>query len=935
MLLPFKKKANRILSILVFGLMVIGIVSLHGDLDPVVAQGVPHIDQVIGQLEAHPGFFNTYTTPDGLMAMEITEDHFEKDFLMVVQMDRGVGESFLLTGYPLDSDMLTFRMRNQKIELVHRNPNFRADEGTPHARMIDLGFRESVKAAFPIIARDDETKRYLIETTNWFINDWANLRLFLPAVYGVGFGFDRSRSTLTSVKGFPKNVEVKVDLTFATALPIPSLAIPDEYTMPVAIHYSLLELPEVPMQPRLADDRVGYFTSAFRDFSKEGGPTDAVHIAQRWRLEKKQPFAPLSEPIKPITYYLENTIPEQWRPYIKEGVESWNKAFEAAGFKNAIQALDQPDDPDWDPGDARYSTIRWMPSLGGTFAIGPSDVDPRSGEILNSDILFTSSWVRSTAGQPSVLADSPLDFITEDSDALRLARILNPDYTEYLCSIGSSAFSAHSNLLRYTLIGDGTIQASEELPEELVGQALRETTMHEVGHGIGLRHNFEASMAVPFESLHDTSYTREYGVTASVMEYNPPNISPDRSEQGDYYNFVVGPYDKWAIQWGYLDVGNEELETHPTLESIAEELSKPGHQFGTDEDAWIYPYALDPHIQQWDLGSDPRKFYRREQEVIKNAWSGLEQRIVAPGGELWPIRNAIHSLLFLHAQGYLYQTKALGGMNVTRAHADDPAGLTPLSVLSANEQREAFEFILEAFSSDIFGSFPKELLQKAVPERHWDNGTSFFPGSSRFNYPIHDIITGLRSVILDMSFWPERMARIRDNAYLTNDLTPFTLGEMYQGFTNAIFDDILAGDAANDSFKRSIQSNYIDRLLVQATGNLPHGSLFGDVPWWEEQVVSTGNVRVQAGGGLSNGYSLGEDSQQMDQVVIIEDNPIALHPNAAAAAPGVNDARALAFAELIRIHDAIEAVLGVGFLNTTDHAHLLEIRHRIESAINL
>lgn len=908
MLLPFMKKAKRLLSFLVFVLLVSGIAAIHGDLDPVVAQGVPHIDQVIGNLEAFPGFINSYTTPDGLMAMEITEKHFERDFLMVVQMDRGIGEGpFLLTGYPLDSDMLTFRLRNEKIELVHRNPYFRADEGSAQARMVELGFRESVKAAFPIIARDDETKRYLIETTNLFIGDWVNLRIFLPAVYGVGFGFDRSRSTLTSVKGFPKNVEIKVDLTFATALPIPSLTLPDEYTMPVALHYSLLELPEEPMQPRLADDRVGYFTSAYRDFSKEGGPTDAVHIAQRWRLEKKDPFAPLSEPVEPITYYLENTIPEKWRPYVREGVEAWNEAFEAAGFKNAIRALDQPDDPDWDPGDARYSTIRWMPSVGGTFAIGPSDVDPRSGEILNSDILFTSSWVRAIAGQPSVLASSPLDYITEEAEALKLARILNPEFTEYLCAIGSSAISAHANLLRYTLIGDGTIRPDEDLPDELIGQALRETTIHEVGHGIGLRHNFEASTAVPFESLSDRSYTREYGVTASVMEYNPPNIDPDRSKQGDYYNYVVGPYDKWAIQWGYIDVGYEDLTPHPTLERIAEELSKPGHQYGTDEDAWNYPYALDPNIQQWDLGSDPRKFYRREQEVVANAWEGLEDRIVAPGGELWPIRNAIHALLFFHAQGYYYQTKVLGGMHVTRAHADDPGGLTPFSVVPANEQRKAFEFILEAFSDKIFGTFPKEILKKAAPERHWDFATSFSPGNARFNYPIHDIITGMRSGVLDMIFWPERIARIRDNAYLTDDLNPFTLGELYQGLTNAIFDDILAGEPANNSFQRAMQSDFIDRLLLQATGELTHGELFGEEPWWTAPVLTD----------------------------VEGDAPIAIHPSSYGVAPGVNDARALAFAELIRVHEAIGEILGVGFLSSTDHAHLLEIQHRIEGWINL
>jgi len=877
------KRALHVFAfVLLFALLVGGIFSLKGHNPEVIAQGAPHIDEVTAQLNASPGFINSYTTEDGKLAWEITEDHFGEDFLVVVQMAEGIGDSPLLTGYPLDSDMMTFRMRNEKIELITRNPYFRADPGTPLARMVDMGFQESVYAAFPIIARDNDAGRYLIDVTSLFVNDWVGFRVALPSLYGVGFGLDFSRSTLTSVKAFPENVEVKVELSFATAAPIPSLALPDENTMPIHVHYSVLKLPDEPMKPRLADDRVGFFSSAYKDFSKQAGPTNTVHIVNRWRLEKKDPYAAISDPVEPIIYYIEDTIPEVLRPYVKEGVEAWQPAFEAAGFSNAIIAMDQPDDPDWDPGDARYSTIRWMPSITSVFAIGPSDVDPRSGEILNSDILFASDWVSSLSGQSNLLVESPLDFVKREKEAFEIANVFNPKYTEYLCSVASGAIP-HANLLRYTLMADGVISEAGEVPWDYVGEAIRETVMHEVGHGIGLRHNFKASTAVPNDRLHDTTYTRANGVTGSVMEYNPPNIAADRSEQGDYYNHVVGPYDKWAIQWGYLPVGNETLDPHPQLTAIAEELGKPGHEYGTDEDAWIYQYAIDPYITQWDLGSDPIAYYRNQQDLVARLWDGLEDRVVVDGGELWPLRNALHSLLWSHSQGYVYHVKALGGVHVTRAHADDPSGLTPFKVVDPNEQRRALDFVLEAFDSSVLADFPKELLDVSPPERHWDWGTTFAPGSARFNYPLHDIMTGLRTLILDFTFMPERLARIRDNAYRTADMNPFTLSDLYDGFTEKIFENVLAGRADDDSFQRAVQIEYLYRLIYQATGSL----------------AVSGRMMETA------------------------EDIIGLHPSPSGATPGVNDARALAFAELQRVHDSINDLLANPTIDEINRAHLM------------
>jgi hypothetical protein len=884
----FKRMSRTVrlaLAVSFLGLLAGALVT--GDLAPATAQEAPTLDQFVANMEASPGFFNAYKTKDGNLYLEVTQGHFGVDFLVVIQMARGIGESFLLTGYPLRQDMMTFRMRNDKIELLTRNPYFRAEPGTPLARMVNLGFSESVRQTFPIVARDKEHGRYLIDATSLFVSDWPGLRDVLPLIYGVGFGLDPRRSALVSVKSFPQNLEVEVDLTFAASAPIPSRTLTDEKTLPISYHYSVLALPEQSMKPRLADDRVGFFTWAatYKDFSRQAGPTNTVRLINRWRLEKVDPYAPLSEPVKPIVFYLENTIPQEWRPYIKAGVEAWNKAFEAAGFKNAIIAMDQPNDPNWDAGDARYSTIRWISTVAPVFgAIGPSDVDPRSGEILNADILIVADEIAGLTGQYKRLVETPLEYLDQEAEAIRVARLLNPEAAQRLCGYGPG-LAPHLELLRYTLLADGIVNERGEIPAEYIGAALKDLTMHEVGHTLGLRHNFKASLATPYSQLQNKEFTSQHGLTASVMEYAPPNIALDRSQQGEYFHSTVGTYDVWAIKWGYLPVGNETLAPHPQLQAIAKEHYKRENLYGTDEDAQLSPYSLDPAISHFDLSSDPIAYYRDLQALTDRLWTGLERRIISEDAEFWPLRGTVQNMLFQQFRGYLYSVTALGGVQVTRAHQADPLGLTPLKVLAADEQRRALGFILDAFTPGPLQAFPKEILDKLVTERCLDWACSWQWGT-RFTYPLHDIITSARVRILDMVFWPERLSRIRDNAYRSDELNPFTLDELFMGFTNAIWADVLSSRAPTDSFQRAIQSIHLDRLIALATPRTT-------------PPPSTG-----------------------------------VWPNSLTVPPVTNEARALAFAELVRLNEAIGRALSTSTLDAMSRAHLMEAQYRIHKALS-
>jgi len=879
-------------------LLVTFLVNLSGDLSPVVAGEAPDIDEFVAAFNMQPGFFNTYTTAEGQIYMEVTEDHFDKDLLLVVQMGQGNGESFLLAGFPLTTEMLTFRMRGQHIDLIHRNTNFRADPGTAAARMVELGFRESVKQAFQPVAANKDQGRYLLDVTGFFLDDYVDLASIGPGMYGTGLFFDRSRSDLSSVKAFPQNLNVKVNLTFGASGFINSPTVPDPKTLALNVSYSLLALPEDPMQARLSDDRVGYFTTTYRDFSRQGQLSDAIRLTNRWRLEKRDPYAPLSEPVKPIVYYLENTIPDKYKEYVREGVEAWNKAFEAAGFKNAVLALDQPNDPNWDAGDARYSTIRWVPAIDSVFAIGPSDVDPRTGEILNADILVVSDWVSSFSNESNWLELDPFSELTMENENIQWLNTINPEAAERLCALGAT-MSGQIEILKHTLIADGIMATHNPVPTEYIGDALREIVMHEVGHTLGLRHNFKGSTITPHDRIHNPAYTQEHGVSGSVMDYNPPNIAMDRSQQGEYYNSVVGPYDIWAIEWGYKPVGNETLsEPHLDLSALAAENWKREYRYATDEDTGLGSFAMDPYVNQYDMGEDPITFYSDLNTMIDGMWNGLEDRIIPDDGEYWPLRNTAHYLLFQKWRGYAWMSKGVGGIEVFRPHKGSPGELTPFMPLSGDDQRRALEFILTGFQPDVLGTFPLEMVNKMTNERRGDWASNWGFGQ-RLTYPIHDFVTWNRALVLNVVFNPERLMRIRDNAFISDESNPFTLDELFEGFSDEIWADVLTGQAPADSLQREAQSIYLD-LLISLGSNDP------------ELAAHLNHEHEVARGEVPGSH---------------------LPPSVNVLQPWLNDVHALAFAQLVEIHEGIENAIASGRGDAMNRAHWMETANRIEQSL--
>jgi hypothetical protein len=573
------------------------------------------------------------------------------------------------------------------------------------------------------------------------------------------------------------------------------------------------------MTPRLADERVGYFLTAIKDFGRDSQENFWSRYVNRWRLEKKDPSAALSEPVKPIVFYLDHTIPAEYKPYVKMGIEGWQKAYEAAGFKNAIIALDAPDDSTWDAEDVRYSTIRWITSTQPAFgAIGPSRTDPRTGEILDADILFEASMIQGfrnayrrytgpDAWQNAILPETRMN---EAPQWLPLDR---------RCDAEAGAADGAA-LMHVALLMDGAMPPGSPVPEEYMKQAIVWVTMHEVGHTLGLRHNFRSSTSTPFDKLNDKAWVAEHGMYSSVMEYPTPNISTDRSKQGFYYSPNVGTEDIWRIRYGYTPSGAKDVQAdYAAVAKIADESLEPGHEYSTDDDT--YPaYALDPRSNIYDLGDDPLAFAKDRTAYLASLWKNpkLEDRILGPDGSFPVLRRAMDTLLQQYGIALGMAVKYVGGSYMDRVRRNQEH--EPLTPVPAAKQREALDFLSErAFAADAFAISP-QLLNRLAPDRwsHWGMNVGFGPGGDRFDYDLNGRVLGIQAALLNGLTTPSLLSRLRESESRAKDA--FRLADLFDRMTRSLWGEVGGGTGTATAFRalegpstrRDLQRLYVDRL---------------------------------------------------------------------------------------------------------------------------
>jgi hypothetical protein len=779
--------------------------------------GFKKFDDVVKGATHRPGFFDTYEKGENLYLV-IPSAMLGNDFLMEFKIAQGMGTQGLFGGTMMsifEGNVVALERHGDRVFLMQRPHRFRASEGGPAARAVDLTFSPAVLEQAKIESiRDDSA--LVVNVYDWVVSDLSGIGQQIRFAVSTTPGrpgqatFDKPRSYLESVKGFPDNLNVRAKLTFRPNEPVGWASAPDGRYLSLSIFYTFARLPETPMTPRIGDDRVGNFWTIHKDFSQEDSAT-FVRYVNRWRLEPGERVGDLWRPRKPITYYIDPNVPEEYRAGLKAGVEAWNRAFEAAGWKDAIRADPLPDGAD--PEDIRYATLRWNVSdQPGYGAIGPSVVDPRTGEVLDADILFESTMFTGfrnawrTLSRPQTALEAFTEVLELPASDMRVL-----DRGGELSSFATQ-FAAQGGLLQAVLVDRGELAPGDPVPMSYVNEAVKWVTMHEVGHTLGLWHNFRSSASTPFDRLHDRAWTEDHGVFSSVMEYPTPNVAPKGRPNGFYYNPGVGSYDLWAISYGYTP-------DDARAAALAREVADPRHLYGTNAEA-AGPGALDPTINVFDLSADPLAWGRERTALIRGLWTTLPARVLDDNARYHQLSVAFQSLMGQYAQAVAPAVKYLGGQYINRDHVGDPNGRLPFVNVPRAEQRAALAFVIDAVFAERALALPADMLQRFGSNRWLQDWNSPTTWSGRLDFPYHELIAGFQAGVLAQVLHPFRLARIRDAETKFGITNVVTIPEVMDEVTRAVWSEVWAAPGRNvTAQRRDLQRAYVEQLA--ATLNAP------------------------------------------------------------------------------------------------------------------
>ncbi len=770
-----------------------------------------------------PSLIPLYQKGESVYA-EIGGGQLNRDFLVLISIARGIGEGPLLGGMTWgfgDDWLWQFRKVDEKIHIVRRNVRFKANSGSPEERAVKLAYTDSVLFSLPIVTKGPKGGD-IVDLTSVFMSDLPQIGSVLP-----GFFFAQNKSTWETVKGFKDNVELQVAATYASGGNVNFDTVPDSRGVTIGIHYSISALPQTGYTPRLADDRVGYFLTVLKDYSKKGEDDEFVRFINRWNLQKADPSAELSPPREPIRFYIEKTVPFQYRKPIHDGILEWNKAFEKAGFVDAIHVIQQRDDETWDPEDVNYNTFRWITASAG-FAMGPSRVNPTTGQILDADIIFDADFIRywkyqyETFTPEAVAAQTggPLDIPAYEAQQRKLP--------EHMRHSAQCRCELHMGFSRELALGSAALTLLNSAPnpameQKLVDQGLKEVTMHEVGHTLGLRHNFKSSVLYTLEELNDPEKTKATGLTSSVMDYNPANIMPKGRRQGDYFSQTIGPYDVWAIEYGYKPLSGGTDGELAELKKIAAKCAAPELAYATDEDT--RGIDSDPLSNRYDLGKDPAEYARVRAELIGALWPQVVERSVKEGDGYQRARQMFGVLLSNYGQAMFYAARNVGGLYVNRDHKGDPNGRAPFVVVPADKQRESLAILESNVFSDKPFQFPPDLYNHLAVSRwsHWGTSDPY-----RLDPAAHEIIAMWQERILYQLLSPLTLTRLHDSEIkVAADQDAFTSAELLNRLTKAIFAEVdtppqgefTPRKPAVSSLRRNLQRIYTRWLADLAMGS--------------------------------------------------------------------------------------------------------------------
>ena len=705
---------------------------------------------IVSEATKDEGLFNVYTKKDKYY-FEVPDSLIGSEMLMVTRVSKAsVSLPSSLRGTKLNEQVLRWEKKNDNFLLRESSYVNYANDSLPINQAVTNSNFEQILFKFKIEARNDSLKSNLIDVTSLFSSDVKPLGYPQSSRKSSKISsLDTKLSFIESIKSYPKNIEIRHVKTYRSSDT-------ESGTLSMEINNSMILLPKKPMKKRYFDQRVGWFTVSQTDYGIDNQEAKTVKFLQRWRLEVKDEdiekfkAGELVEPKKPIIYYIDPATPKKWRKYLKQGVEDWQIAFEAAGFKNAIIAKDPPskeEDPDWSPEDVRYSVIRYIasPILN---ASGPRVSDPRSGEIIESDI----NWYH---------------------NVMKLLR---------------NWFFIQTSVINENV-------RSPEFDNETMGRAIRFVSAHEVGHTIGLPHNFASSNAYPVDSIRSKTFTKKYGIAASIMDYARFNYIAQPGDEGVSLVIDIGPYDKYSTMWGYkpiFDLNAEEEK--PILNKwITEKADNPMYRYGES--------GIDPSAQTEDLGDDAIKASNYGIENLKRIIPNLINWTTEDGEDYEDLQYMYGQVASQFSRYMGHVTTNVGGVYQQFKTSDQDGPV--YSHVDKSYQKNCVKFLNQNLFDTPIWMIDENILNKIQ-----------FTGAL-------DRVRGLQSSYLNRLLDFGRLARMIENEAL-NGRSSYTINELMLDLKNGIFSEL--NDNSNiDIFRRNIQRAFIQRLgyLMKESQNIP------------------------------------------------------------------------------------------------------------------
>jgi hypothetical protein len=773
---------------------------------PAVPQPKPFAEVIKGAKEL-PGFFNLYEKDDKVW-IALKPEQLDKLFFFSYNIPRSIGERGLYGGQMGESQLAVFHKIGNTVQLIARNTEFFAKEGTPQAHFVHESFSDSLIASAAVVSQPNpEDKSVLVEANVLLFADIPGYLTRLETAFRIPYALDARNTSISSVSNTEHLTGLQVDVHFAvpklaapplTPPPVPTppppKATPDPRSLFVGFYYNFAELPAQPMRPRFADERVGYFTTSRVDFTDDTAVKPRVQYVNRWRLEKKDPAAPVSEPKEPIVYWLDKNIPVKYRKSVADGILEWNKAFEKAGFRNAIVVKQQAEQDSFDTMDARHASIRWFTGADVGFAIGPSHVDPRSGEILDADIGMSDVFGR---GARRLVVEDLGHLAMPDGNDAYAADPLRARKGFLACDYGAAA--ADEADFAFDLLEARGLDMAGPEADSLAQDYVKDVIMHEVGHTLGLRHNFRASAVYSLKQIEDPSFSRVNGIVTSVMDYTPFNISPNGEVQGEYVMSTLGPYDYWAIEYAYreMDAASEPAQ----LAKMAARSVEPQLAFATDEDAGVGKLfiGIDPEVNRFDLGSDPLEYYKRRMKLSRELWDRLQNLKLAPGESYERLTRSFVSGFLQVARIAPLAAKYVGGVTTHRDRAG--TGRALFEPTPAARQREALALIAsDFFQADSFRFRPEFLGRLAIDQ---------FARPANPDLSLSATVFGVQKALLGEMLSDPVAARLLDAPEKAPDASKvLRLSELYDTLQASIWSELKSGREIS-SMRRNLQREHL------------------------------------------------------------------------------------------------------------------------------